>query len=807
MIPQELKDKKQWTYSFSADNLKRPKHSHYTPDESLTFLQASTVARTDKLSFGFYTTEEDPYVIGDIDHIKDPNDPTTLPPALTDLLLNKGLYCEISPSGEGIRFVGKLPNKEDKGKLKGKIFYTRYPMENKREAQINIAPPWLRFTGNETSYSSSEVPVITLDELEEAFALKYADDESNVIDFPSQEEGVPHGTPEYNPTEKLPALQEAIAALRSIPLDQNPRVQRAYESVFEEAYSHYNFWLRVIMGVHDYASRTQTRMECLQEVVAWSRTDEKSFSSEDDVITKWQSLSEKTERVSFHTMFAIAYNNQINWPQTRPLSKAQKAAGLLTPQPLNTEYSNFKELVRYYDLELHRDSHAHAKMYLTGDEDILSKYFRTFDTNMYYEEYQGIYVETMLTSAFHIMAQESGFIGLTHAQMQQHIRDWMFQISKEIDLVKKYFDTPYEELPDSYQDNKEFYQSSTIEKMFACLELDYLTADHTKETELYLKYYRSWIMGFVRSLYWPDDPHMNNCVLLLTGKEQVRKTSHFRYMLPKFMREERIAFTTHGFGNEGAMRDVSKLSAGNSLLVWDEIEQYLTAETESNFKKIIDNTPQKFIDKYAVIETVCKPIAIYGATSNKREFKLSDTGSRRLFHIPVKWVATDQLDRICWHRIVNDMKAEIEADTGDDPPWLLTAAELKYQDSLHSRITAQSGLEIMLREIFNFNAPCFLPQGGSKEIPGLKPLLDPRFLSTKSVMDQISIHSNGRANVNRAHLQKILHNLCGRWTDTKNSTKVFVKPKMQITKGLAYVASSHKFWVLPEAGNPYKDTE
>jgi len=800
MIPQELKDIKQWTYSFSVDDLKRPKHTHYSTNGSLTYIQAAAVARGGNLSFGFYTTFDDPYVIGDIDHIADPNDPSTLPPALTNLLLTKGLYCEVSPSGEGVRFVGRLPSKEDKQELHGKIFYTRFPLQNKREAQINIAPPWLRFTGNQTVYSSEDIPVITLAEWDEVFALKYAKDQQEITE---EKAGVPHGTPMESEKE-LPSLQEVIMALKSIPLNQNPRIQRAYEKVFEEAYSHYNFWLRIIMAVHDYADRTGNRMECLQEVVAWSRKDTESFESEDDVITKWQSLSSKQEKVSYHTLFAVAFNNILRWPQPKPLTKAQKAAGIMTAQPMNTEYSNFKAMVEFYNLRLYRDSHASAKMYISGDDDILRQYFNSFDTRAYYEEYVGIYTEKSLTSAFHIMAQEAGFIGLTHAQINQHIRDWMFQIREEVDLVKKYFDTPYEDLPPTYQDNREFYTTSTVEKMFACLTLDYLTSDHVKEEQLYYKYYKSWLMGFVRALYWSDDPHMNNCVLLLTGTEQIRKTSHFRYMLPKFMRDERIAFTTHGFSSEAAMRDVAKLSAGNSLLVWDEVEQYLTAETESNFKKIIDNTPQKFIDKYEVIETTCKPIAIYGATSNKREFKLSDTGSRRLFHIPVKWVDTEQLDRICWHKIVNDLKNEIEMHKGDDPPWLLTKKELLYQDSLHGRITAKSGLEILLGEIYNFNEKCFLPDK-SHEIPGLNPLKDPRFVSTKGVIDQITLHTNGRTQVNRAALVKILHNMCGRWTGTKSSTKVFVKPKMQVTKGIAYYASSHKLWVLPPARNPYAE--
>jgi hypothetical protein len=799
MIPQQLKDIKQWSYSFSADEIKRPKHSHYTPNGSLTYTQAVTAARMSDLSFGFYTTERDPYVIGDIDHIANPEDPTTLPPAMTDLLLNKGLYCEVSPSGEGIRFVGKLPNIRDKAELRGKIFYTREPMVDKREAQINVAPPWLRFTGNQTSYSSDDIPTLTLNEWGEVFALKKVS-EPEVVSL----KGVPHGTPSDD-AGNVPTFQEMSKVLRSLPLDQNPRIQRAYERVFEESYSHYNFWLRVIMGVHDFTVRAGHSMECLQEIVEWSSRDVDSYTGEEDVINKWKSLSTKTEKVSYHTVFAVAYHNQINWPQPKPLSKKQKSAGMSDKQPMNTEYSNFKEMVRFYNLKLYRDSHTSAKMYIAGDQDILDTYFKSFDTQFYYEEYLGIYVEKSLTSAFHIMAQEVGFVGLTHSQINQHIRDWMFQIRYQVDLVKKYFDTPFEDLPESYQDNKEFYSISTVERMYKCLTVDYMTSDHAKEDRLYYKYYKSWLMGFVRALYWPDDPHMNNCVLLLTGREQVRKTSHFRYMLPKFMRSERIAFTTHGFSTEGAMRDIAKLSAGNSLLVWDEIEQFLTSETESNFKKIIDNTTQKFIDKYETVETVCSPISIYGATSNKREFKLSDTGSRRLFHIPVKWVETDKLDRICWHRIVSDLREEIANHTGADPPWLLTRDELIYQDTLHGRITSKSGLELLVREVFDFQIKCFLPRSG-EEISGvINVLKDPRFLSTKSVIDQLSIYSNGKININRAHLTKILHNVCGQWTGTKHDTKVFIKPKMQVTKGLAYYGGgSHKLWVLPKAVNPYE---
>lgn len=303
-------------------------------------------------------------------------------------------------------------------------------------------------------------------------------------------------------------------------------------------------------------------------------------------------------------------------------------------------------------------------------------------------------------------------------------------------------------------------------------------------------------MGFVRNLYWPDEQHMNNCILLLTGREQIRKTSHFKYMLPKFMREERIAFTTHGFSTESAVRDVIKLAAGNSILVWDEIEQYLNAETESNFKKVIDSNTTKIIDKYETIESRFKPIAIYGATSNQKEFKLSDTGSRRLFHIPVKWVDTDRLDKICWWRIVNDLKDEMAAHKGDDPPWLLTKEELDYQSTLHAKITSKSGLEIIIREIWNFNEKCFIPDGTDR-IENMNPLKHGQFLSTSRIIEEIKNRSNPHTVIQRAHLVRLLHNLCGTWTGTKNSTRIFKQPTMEIRRGLCTYSHQHERWVMP----------
>lgn len=800
-IPKELHQVRQWTYSYDVKEKKRPLHSHYTTGGSLTLPTAKKKAGAFKY-VGFYVTENDPYFLGDIDHVPNPEDPAScLRIEVADLLLNKGLYVERSPSGKGIRFIGKLPSIALKKQWEQNVFYT-YPdptlsheeqKKQVRENQVNLGPPWMTLTGDKLPYSADSIPTLTIEDLEDVYNFK-------VIENKEKQAAT---VPAFKVNEKLPTFAEFKEALFSIPLDKNPRITRAAQKVFGVQKIDYEFWLNVLMGAHDYATKTNQKPEVLAQVCQWSMDDEK-YTGEEDVVKKWYSFdNERHNTISYHTLFALAYHNKLNFPRKKPLTKQQINQGVTEGQPLNTEYVNFLALVNYYDIKLYRDTHHPAKLYITGDEDIILEYFSALQIKCYYGKYYGVFVEKTLTSAFHILCQDKGFLGIGHSYTIQHIRDWMYQVKREIDMVKYYFDMPFDKLPEEYQENKSFWDTSTPEHMFNCLDLDYLTADHAKERELYKRYYKKWLMGIARNLYFGDLPHMNNCVLLLTGKEQIRKTSHFKYMLPRFMREEQIAFTTHGFAGEQQVRDVTKIAASNIMVVWDEVERYLTAETESNFKMIIDNNPQKFIDKYEVTESVIKPVAIYGATSNKREFKLSDTGSRRLFIIPVKWVDTDTLDTICWHRVVNDLKYEIEAHKEGEPPWLLSAPDLQYQDFLHSKITAKTGYELLLEEIFQWgeNYP-FNEQTLSLPF-NFNFVQGKHFLTTKDISQMLTLQTGGREKISRPALQRTLHRMCGRWTKTKNTTVMYSKPKVRVNNGLATYSSGAQKWIVPSVSKEY----
>jgi len=351
-------------------------------------------------------------------------------------------------------------------------------------------------------------------------------------------------------------------------------------------------------------------------------------------------------------------------------------------------------------------------------------------------------------------------------------------------------------LPLEYQENIANAPTSSLTKLFECMEIDYISVNKERELNLYRKYYLAWFMNLFKNLYHRvNEPNINNCVLVLTGKEQIRKTSHFRYLFPTFLRTY-VSFTPHGFGSGDDMRDIAKIAQSKLVVVWDEVEQFITPQTESNFKKIIDNTPQTIIDKYEIHEKTITPIAIYGATSNQREFKLGDTGSRRMFIIPVKWIDTETMDSLCWHVIFREVLALYKlAQKKGSQPWLLTEDELQFQAHCHSKFKSKTDLDLIFEEIYDVNRP--FEYDGNK-IAGIKSVQTDksgRLYTTKSVALELEKYDSSLV-FKRSVLKRALERFCGRYTGTDRQAKTFIVPECRIKNGLIE-QGIHKKWVLP----------
>lgn len=792
MIPDEIRSIKQWSHSFSPSELKRPAHYDYVPNGGLDYGSAVSLAESNNFLTGFYVTDKDVYVLGDIDHVADVDDPwADVPVELTMLLRTHPTYVESSPSGKGLRFIYKLPVGE-KQKTTGNYYLLRKDAQGDFKPkwyQINFGKPWMTITGRKVPWSASDIQEVTLSDLEQVFTVRYADKKKNEladINF-----------------SKMPSLPAVLKTLKTIPMDGNPRVVRAHEQVFDEGYTPYGFWIKIMMTLHHYASVSNSIVECLQAVTEWSRSDPEGYTSDEDVLKHWASLSSTESSITYRSLYKIALANTIRWP--RPRLRIKKEVERNTPyRPLLTEYANFKAMIEFYRVKVYRSSLNPNVLYLYADQDIVDKYFMMYNVKEWLGLY-GPFTKDTLTPALYVLAQDVGFIGMTHGQMNQFIKTYLSETTQVVDTIRLYFDIPFADLPPKYKENEKNFGNSSVDYLFEAFDIEYQTNEHDKEFEFYRSCYKIWLLGFIRNMYYADSRYSNNCVLLLTGPEQIRKTSHFRYLFPSFLREH-IAFTTHGFSTEGGMRDVTKLASTSLILVWDEIEQYLTADTESNFKKIIDGMPQKIIDKYETIPVTIQPRCMYGATSNLREFKLGDEGSRRLFHIPVKWVDTDHMDTVCWHSLISKLHEEVKfAIKSGDIPWLLTQEQLEYQSSLHKNIRSRTTLDFALEELFRFDVPKPLRDGGSMaKISSIQSDTSGLTMTTKDISDMLTRYGFGYVGIKRPALVKTLERLCGDYTGTKRYGVFLVSPKCKVYKGMA-TQGNHKRWIVPPLRRSIKD--
>lgn len=785
MPPEEITRMKQWTYSFSTTDKKRPAYTKYESQGALTYKEALIKAGPNKY-IGFYPHRDDPYILIDLDHVKDVNLPYgDIPLGMSNFFQKFPTYTEVTPSGEGLRFIYKFPSNKDKEELDGSYFMNSEKFErDEQEAQMNIAHPWQTITSNPSAISVNRVTEITLNDVSKVFSIRYKNTEVEP-------------TPPTNKNVQLDSLSDVISALYSLPLTSSPdpRLKRAYKNTFNTNYSHYEYWVKVLMAVHNYGELAGKNIECYEAIVQWSQQDTESYAGEEDVHKHWRSLRDKETQISYKTLFKLVNTNRLKWPIPKKQTKEEQKNNA-SLKPLITEYVNFKALINFYNIQLYREESSPNIVYVVADSDIIKKFFMMFQVDLHYDKFYGPFTTKTLIPAFHMMCQDHGFIGIGQNQIKQFIANAMAESKKMFSFIKYYFDTPIDKLPQKYQENIENWGTSNTDFMFDCLRIDYQTDNHRMEEALYREYYKKWLMGIPRNLWFNDGKHMNNCILILTGPEQIRKTSHFKYLLPSFLNHLAV-LTTHGFKDSGELRDIMKIASSSLLVFWDEIEEHLNSRTEANFKKLIDNNAQTIIDKYEVIERVIVPISIYGGSSNIREFKLGNEGSRRIFHIPVKWVDTDKLSTVCWHRLVNDLRKEIQ-NTKGEPAWLLSEQQLVYQATLHTNITAKNSIELILEEIFDFDTPFEDEITGSNWAAITSFQREAlRLMTTRDVSNTLIDYGVSMNDIKRPNLIKTLERACGAYTGTQRKKLVLSFPACEIHKGLA-LQNQYKKWVMPK---------
>jgi hypothetical protein len=205
----------------------------------------------------------------------------------------------------------------------------------------------------------------------------------------------------------------------------------------------------------------------------------------------------------------------------------------------------------------------------------------------------------------------------------------------------------------------------------------------------------------------------------------------------------------------------------------------------------MDNEPQTFIDKYEVTPTTYSPVAVYGATSNENEFKLSSMGMRRLFTIPIQQIDTDTELKLCWHAVLNDLKRQYDEELANGKvPWGINNTTVTELTSANQSIRAKTNLDLIMEAIWDFDSDF--------KVEGVSNFLHDRtftFMTLDNVLQVIKAYTDV-GNITQVSLYRTLERKCSMYTESDRQTLHVIKPRCRIERGVAY-QSRHKRWVMP----------
>jgi hypothetical protein len=160
--------------------------------------------------------------------------------------------------------------------------------------------------------------------------------------------------------------------------------------------------------------------------------------------------------------------------------------------------------------------------------------------------------------------------------------------------------------------------------------------------------------------------------------------------------------------------------------------------------------------------------AVIVGTTNKRSLPFEQDSNRRLAMVNVKWIDTDAIAKINWHYFYNQYVAKgKKAMINGVMPWKLNSETIKLQYKVNEQFRAQSNLEIIVREIWDFDADV-RPEAQ-------KHMYDKPGIQTNEHVYRIGqiegtiMQQKPHIRYGIAELKHLLKRLCGKYTDTVNT--------------------------------------
>jgi len=671
---------------------------------------------------------------------------SSLPQEFREWLSDKDAYTEISPSMCGARILFRCDEKID---LPGRGTLLK---DKCIGGELFANSGYVTITGNHVSGKS--IPKVSAKEIQQWIKQKEVIENLYKLNPATRE--VYKTTPERINRQHMPKLYEIEEALSLCKLDKNLAITEAYKSIMNQDYSHYDFWLKIMAACYDYGEKTDQLVEVLQHVITWSQTDPESYVSDEDILTHWQTLSaDEGPAITYSTLFKFANLLQFKWP------KEQFKRGKPTGRPMVNEVINFKYLLNYYGLKITREP-ATQLLYVSGDQTVLENYFVIPQITDFFFGRVGPFTDEHLIGVLHIFAQANKYDNIPKGSVSPIIKTILQHVPPQKSILHDWVLTKYEDLPENFKEPGTDPANSTLDFIMSCF-----TFQDDQDLKLARKQFKAFFSGIMMPIYNPKRIFANhNFMLILTGPENCRKTTFFQQLLPPILGNQLIATSVETLGSDKSLRDFQIKLASGALLVIDEFEIFYNRKNDSHFKSLVTASHVDFVPIYAKQSIRQERQAALAGTTNKTHLPMEQDGSRRIALVKVLFVDTSKLMKVRWHTFYRGitldglrfMKQWQQTGKGLFP-WQLSKSDIGLQYAANEESRAQTDLEIVLRELFNFNAP----------FPGLKVITsvqtDKRWL-WKITELRNHIEHEGKLDVSPSYLKNVLLKMCGKWTKT-----------------------------------------
>lgn len=699
--------------------------------------------------------------------------------------LIESTYCEFSISGTGLHFAFLLEGKENVAGAK---------KDAKKgtgvSGHIALKSTAIGITGKMHPDSPNTLATLTIDQVKELFPLRLLKDK------PEPEEVKP-----IELDETLPALADIRRAMQDIPIIPNERVIAFWEEVTECEFQAYTYWLTVGMALHNYGTITGNVANCYQIYLTWSQQDQEKYQGEDDVFSTWSSFSAEPEQgaITYRTLLRLASICAIKYPYLR------KDRGMNRLVPRVDETANLYELLHHYNLELYE---TYENYYLTGDRGICESIMLAHGARCWFEKFYGPYSVRALESRVMKLCQTNGWRGVS--SVSNLVKAWVHDPHKSFDLFNEWLSVPFEDLDDDFRYGydrtgkkilySDYDEISTIEEVLDCIEYDY---ERDEDIQLARSLVKKTFMSIVKlhiGIELPFDG--NGGMLILIGDENTYKTTFVNLMLPRPLSILRMELTGD-IGSEKNLRDLQRGLSNKVIIQADEFEANVRLDKDSaTLKKILTSNDDSMTDIFQTTETRRKRSAVIIGTTNERQHRIPDTGSRRLWIVRIRKCDTDRFSKLNLHKIYNELYEEFRQEIAKgNTPWLLTDAERLHLEKMNSVYKSKNTYQYWLEERYPLNDPfdpALLDEISVRSSPLLK--------TTKEIAQEFAIDNgafSGQANLIPG-MEQTLKRYLGAWTNTLNSrvslgSKAFIHHgKVMSTQTNSYGKPKYSKWYLPK---------